>query len=40
MRYNSNCACSSVELECNSPKVEVTHEKYIRKDELLLEKNC
>ena len=24
MRYNSNCACSSVELECNSPKVEVT----------------
>ena len=24
MRYNNNCACSSVELECNSPKVEVT----------------
>ena len=34
MRYNSNCACSSVELECNPPKVEVTRLNRVKRTKL------
>jgi len=34
MRYNNNCACSSVELECNPPKVEVTRLNRVKRTNL------
>ncbi len=34
MRYNSNCACSSVELERNPPKVEVTRLNRVKRTNL------
>ena len=42
MRYNNNCACSSVELECNPPKVEVTRLNRVKRTktrELVLRKS-
>ena len=33
--YNYYCACSSVELECNSPKVEVTRLNRVKRTKLI-----
>ena len=40
MRYNSNCACSSVELECNSPKVEVARLNRVKRTIMKKQRKC